>query len=503
MRLSKASLKNSFSGSLVEPPGECLFSLPEKVLQFGTGVLLRGLIDYFIDKANRKGLFNGRVVMVKSTSLGSIDEFEQQDNLYTLCVRGIENNSKTEEFIINSSISRVLSANENWNEVLRCAHNPELTIIVSNTTEVGIALTRDDITASPPASFPGKLLSILHERYLAFAGDKNKGFIIIPAELIPDNGATLRAVILELAKLNGMQVEFIQWIQDANHFCNSLVDRIVPGKLNERERGAIEKKLDYEDELMILAEPFRLWAIETGDERVQQALSFSGADDGLVIAPDIEQFRELKLRLLNGTHTFSCGLAFLAGFKTVKEGMGDPDMAAFVQNLALGEIAVAMSDAKIPYATASDYAYKVLERFRNPFIDHAWINITLQYSTKMKMRNIPLLVWHYQKSGDVPPYMALGFAAFLLFMKCEKTELGFAGNSNGATYIVQDNAAAYFSEHWKKGGPSMVDLILADKEFWGTDLSSLPGFSEAVKKNLDTLIHEGAMTVLRGMIVTK
>src|SRR6266404_3835786 len=172
MQLSKKNLTTISSTSGIIVPDEKIFSLPEKVLQFGTGVLLRGLPDYFIDKANRQGIFNGRVVVIKSTANGGAEEFGKQDNLYTLSVRGIENDKKIEEFIINSSISRVLSAKENWDVILQCAYNPELKIIISNTTEVGIMLVEDNIRFSPPDSFPGKLLSFLYERYKAFNGSK-------------------------------------------------------------------------------------------------------------------------------------------------------------------------------------------------------------------------------------------------------------------------------------------------------------------------------------------
>ena len=90
MQLSKAGLGKIAASEGLSIPGSKLLELPEKVLQFGTGVLLRGLPDYFIDKANKQGIFNGRIVIVKSTSKGGTDAFEKQDGLYTLCVKGIE-----------------------------------------------------------------------------------------------------------------------------------------------------------------------------------------------------------------------------------------------------------------------------------------------------------------------------------------------------------------------------------------------------------------------------
>src|SRR3569833_452311 len=183
MILSKYNLKKINVPGL-ELPGTSIFELPEKVLQFGTGVLLRGLSDYFIDKANKNGIFNGRIVVVKSTAQGDSSAFDKQDGLYTLCVRGLQNEKKIEENIINASISRVLNAAEQWEQILECAHNQHMQIIISNTTEVGIQLVKDDVRHHPPKSFPGKLLALLYERFNAFGGSEHSGMIIVPTELI-------------------------------------------------------------------------------------------------------------------------------------------------------------------------------------------------------------------------------------------------------------------------------------------------------------------------------
>jgi tagaturonate reductase len=498
MQLSKENIKAISPKKGLIIPDEKLFALPEKVLQFGTGVLLRGLPDYFIDKANRNGVFNGRVVIVKSTSQGSADAFDQQDGLYTLYVKGIENGAMTEEAIINSSVSRVLSAKEQWAEILACAHNPEMKIIISNTTEVGIVLTDDDVKLAPPQSFPGKLLAFLYERYKAFYGREDSGMVIVPTELIIDNGAKLRSIVLELAGKNNMEDKFIQWIESANHFCNSLVDRIVPGKLPDAERKQAEQKFGYTDELMIMAETFRLWAIESESARVKEILSFWQTDEGVVITSDIEKFRELKLRLLNGTHTFSCGLAFLAGFETVKEAMSDTDISSYVRRLMMLEIAAALDGETITYNEACAFANQVTDRFRNPALDHKWISITMNYTSKMKLRNIPLLLRHYSKTDKVPQEMALGFAAYLLFMKCKAgADNVHYGEMGGKQYIIQDEMAPYFAGKWTNDNKNtFVDSILSDKNLWGTDISRLNGFAEAVKENLQILEKRGAAAAL-------
>src|SRR6187551_3048126 len=128
MKLSHYTLKN-IPEELVTLPNPEIFDLPEKVLQFGTGRLLRGLPDYFIDKANREGIFNGRIVVVKTTSKGDSIAFEKQDGLYTICERGIENGEKIEDNVVSSAISRVLFAKDEWEDVLKCAHNEHLSVV--------------------------------------------------------------------------------------------------------------------------------------------------------------------------------------------------------------------------------------------------------------------------------------------------------------------------------------------------------------------------------------
>lgn len=499
MQLSKATIKNIQSQAGLIIPDEKLFSLPEKVLQFGTGVLLRGLPDYFIDKANRQGIFNGRVIVVKSTSSGGTDEFAQQDGLFTQCIRGIEDGQQVEEAVINSSISKVLSAKEDWNKILEYAHNPDMQVILSNTTEVGIVMSDDKVTDQPPSSFPGKLLAFLWERYNAFNGAEESGMVIVPTELIPGNGTLLRSIILELAAKNKLEQQFINWLETANHFCNSLVDRIVPGKLGGDDKIATEKKLGYTDDLVIMSECFRLWAIESDSQRVKDILSFTQADAGVVIAADITKFRELKLRLLNGTHTFSCGLAFLAGFETVKEAMEDRTLSSYIQKLMSEEIASVMSGEMINYEDACLFASQVMDRFRNPFLDHKWISITMNYTSKMKMRNVPLLLKHYEKHTAAPELMALGFAGYLLFMKAvaEKDNV-YSGNCNGNRYPVQDPQAGQLAAHWQQTDINkVVNTILADQNLWETDLSLLPGFAAAVEEELRRLMSKGVAATLQ------
>ncbi|MGC4104413.1 tagaturonate reductase [Ferruginibacter sp.] len=501
MTLSKFTLKNIQAGKVEQVP-DGVFDLPEKVLQFGTGVLLRGLPDYFIDKANRQGIFNGRVVVVKSTSGGDSAAFEKQDGLYTLCIRGLDDGKPVSRNIVCSAISRVLSAKDEWEAILKCAHNPDMEIIISNTTEVGIELVKDDIHHHPPVSYPGKLLAFLYERYKAFDGSDQCGMVIVPTELISDNGKKLEAIVLELAHLNGLEENFIEWLEKHNHFCNSLVDRIVPGKPDAAAKKALEEELGYTDDLMTMSEVYSLWAIE-GNESIASVLSFAAADSGVVIAPDIHVFKELKLRLLNGTHSLSCAIAFLSGIVSVKEAMDNPVISNFVKELMTSEIAKAIP-YELPEEDAQAFAGKVLDRFRNPSIEHHWINISLNYTSKLEMRIVQVLLRYAELYKSVPENMALGFAAYLVFMKAVKVDNDvFYGNFNGADYPIKDPKAGYFFEQWKNYPvPQLVKNVLGNASLWNADLTAIPGLAEKITENVEDILKYGMLTVINKETVT-
>jgi len=502
-RLNSTLVKEKRLPAHVEQPPADWGQLPVKVLQFGTGVLLRGLPDYFIDKANKQHIFNGRILVVKSTSNGKADGFNEQDGLYTLCVRGIMDGKEVEEFIVNSAIKEVLSANGQWDAILRYAEEEQLQVVISNTTEVGILLEEDDdIFAKPPKSFPGKLLAFLYRRFQQFGNDPERGMVIVPTELISDNGKQLKEIVLKLAHKQRLEQAFINWLEQHNDFCNSLVDRIVPGKLPYAEQQAVEQQLGYHDDQLIMAEPFRLWAIESGRQSVKEILSFHAADAGIVITPNIHRFKELKLRLLNGTHTFSCGLAVLAGFDTVKEALADPLMGAFIKRLLLEEIVPTVVRRGLTEDEVTNFAEKVLDRFRNQSLNHQWINITLNYTSKMEMRNVALIKGFEEMRQAPPDYMALGFAAYLLFMKGKKA-IGetYQGYTAKGYYPIQDSYAEYFSRLWNLQVPEqVVDTVLKDQQMWNVNLATLPQFSTRVKAYLEALLSQPIMTVLQELI---
>lgn len=471
------------------------FDLPEKILQFGTGVLLRGLPDYFIHQANCQGIFNGRVVIVKSTQKGSTDEFHNQNSLYTIGIRGVEDGREIEENMICSAVSRVLSAETEWNDILKFASSPDLQVIISNTTEIGIQLVEENIDTIPPKSFPGKLLAVLYQRYKIFGGDESRSLVILPTELISNNGDVLKGIVSELAEHNRLPKEFIRWLE-TNTFCNTLVDRIIPGKPDKNTLASLEEQLGYCDELLFFAEPYRLWAIE-GDERIRKILTFEQADSGVIITEDITFHKELKLRLLNGTHSLSCAAAYLSGIDTVREAMADPVISHFIKGLIQNELASAIP-YPVPPETALQFSEKVLDRFRNPYIRHQWITISSNYTLKLQMRVIPVLQQFYIKFQTVPEHIAFGFAAYLRFMKCESVDGGFVGFANDKPYRIEDDQAEYYSALWAHcEADELVTRSLSNSQLWKSDLTLLPGFVKSVTNHLRNIEEIGVKDAIK------
>ena len=473
-------------------PADAVFTFPERVLQFGTGVLLRGLCEAVIHQSNTDGTFAGRVLVVKSTGGGDADAFARQDGLYTHVIRGLENGQAVERFTINAALSRVLSAATDWDEILRSAESPAIQTVLSNTTEVGLQRPEhEDLTAHPPVSFPGKLLAWLHHRWQHFGGSAESGVVVVPTELVPDNGRVLQTLVEELAA--GLEPAFLDWLGRHNRFCSSLVDRIVPGKPTPAQQAEFDRKLGYQDDLTVISEPYLLWAIE-GDDTVRQRLGFTGGHAGVIVSADIELFRELKLRLLNGTHTLLCGLAFLSGHDTVRQAMNDPLLADFTRKLLFQELIPGMPyPVETPQAEA--FARQVLDRFANPFLEHSLLSITLNYTAKMQMRNLPLLLTFCRKYNRPPDRLCLGFAAYLHFMRPVMQENGkFFGERNGQRYALQDPAAGWFARWWAAG----ADLreVLANRDFWEEDLTALPGFAARVAAYVEQMQQKGVRAVL-------
>src|SRR5215831_15375646 len=484
-RLSRELVASPFMAGRVDveaPPAGAL-DLPERVVQFGTGAFLRGFAAWFIDEANRAGRFGGSIVAVASTDSKRDAVLNAQDGLYTLAIQGgaVHDGAGRRNRII-ASLSRALSATTQWEDVLKLARDPNIRLVISNTTEVGLTLDAADTPeANPPRSFPAKLTRFLHERARAFDYDPSRGLIVLPCELVDDNGAILGRLVRETAASWRLGAKFSGWVDQAVVFCNTLVDRIVPGAPSRAEVDRFERVHGYRDGMLTACESYALFAIE-GDDRLRARLGFPGEDPRVVVAPDIRPYRERKIRLLNGGHTIVVPVALLAGLATVRDAVRDRRVGAFLRRAMLDEIAPTL-DAP----GADTFASDVLHRF-----DNAYIDITLHGTTKMRVRVVPSIVAFASRSGRPPAALAFGFAAFLAFAR---GDLHAERQSSGLA-VPPDAEGERVRALWQSVTPRTEDDFLdfvrracgeggvGEESLWGFDLTAVPGFVELVADHL-------------------
>jgi tagaturonate reductase len=452
---------------------------PVKVLQFGGGNFLRGFADWVIDVLNEKTNFNGAIDIITSVTPGTAEQINEQDGLYHLIQQGTQNGKHFSETRLITSVNRAINPAQHIDEFLKCAENPDLRFIISNTTETGIAFDENDKSYEVlPNSFPGKLTLLLYHRFKFFSGSIDKTIIIIPCELIEKNGEELKKIILSYAAYWNLPAGFAAWI-DKNIFCNTLVDRIVPGFPKETV-DQFQAATGYDDKLVVAAEPFYFWAIESTEDVQKEFSTHRASLHDVVFATDITPYRIRKVRILNGTHTAFMPLAYLRGLRTVKEAMDDPYMEKFIIDTIKKEIVPTLA---LPEPELSNFASAVADRFRNPFIKHQLISISFSSISKFKIRVVPTITEYIKKNNTVPPNLMLSLAALICF---------YRGNWQGNAIPLNDTpeAISVIQNAWKeKDASKTVYQILSNSTLWGSDLTKLNGVTEAVYKNVEELIN--------------
>lgn len=445
---------------------------PERILQFGTGVFLRGFFAPLVQKANDECAFDGNIIVVGSTEKSGVGALNAQNGLFTVYECGIQDGTTIEHAEIIDSISLGLAAASDWDRVLHTAMNPDMGFVVSNTTEIGIVFDEnDDLSANPPHSFPAKLTTWLWTRALWCDFNPEFAPLILPCELIENNGDALRLIVYKWADRVENPTKFKAWL-DHIIFVNTLVDRIVIGVPDEVRHREIEAELGYADQLLTVCEPYRLFAIQ-GNENIQKRLSFLQASPDVIIAEDIEAFRLQKLHILNGTHSICTFKALALGIETVIEAMNHVEMRIFIENVTLNEIARTLQ-TKAAYS----FAETTLERFRNPYLAHRWANITLHATKKMAVRVVPTIQRYVTQNGTLPSLLIEGFAAFLHGRREINDTLPF--DADAAT--IQD---AWLHAHGDE--EAFVQNICRNTTLWnGVDLSEIEGFERMI---IDSLLQ--------------
>jgi tagaturonate reductase len=454
---------------------------PIKVLQFGEGNFLRAFVDWMIDILNEKTNFNGAVQVIQPIPLGMGAALNAQEGLYHLVLNGIRHGDPVRESRLITCLAGVIDPHNDYQAFLKSAEQADLKFIVSNTTEAGISFHNSDTDPNVlPTGFPGKLTALLFHRYKFFNGDPARALTILPCELIEKNGESLRDAILQYATHWHLEDGFQQWIKQHTLFCNTLVDRIVPG-FPKDTIDEIMEDIGFEDKLVVTAEPFHLWVIEpvltpgSSIEKLKEALPLEQAGLQVKFVSDLRPYRTRKVRILNGAHTVMVPVGYLRGLRSVRDVVEDAFTGNFIRKALEDEIIPTLD---LPKEELQQFSNDVLERFQNPFIRHELMSIALNSISKYQVRVLPSVLEYIRLTGKMPERLLYSLAALILFYK---------GEWQGADIPLNDTPSvrAIIRDAWRDGDPEIaVDRILGSQELWGTDLTQIKGFAAAVKKHL-------------------
>lgn len=470
---------------------------PIRVVQFGEGNFLRAFVDYMLDIANEKGCFDGNILIVKPIAFGTLERFERQDNLYTVMLRGRADGKTIEDERLITSIAGTASPHDDPDCLAELAKIDTLQYIVSNTTEAGIALTGDEQLADRPAmSFPGKLTQLLYARFNHFNGAADKGVTMLPVELIEANGKKLKECVLKLAEKWNLGEGFTKWLNESCRFCSTLVDRIVTG--HPKEAAEICERLGYQDELLDVGEPFGLWVVECDDpEKLAEELPLHKAGLPVIYTDNQKPYRERKVRILNGAHTSSVLGAYLAGEDIVRNMMVNPLTRAYVERAVYDEL---LPTVPLPKDEVRAFAEAVMERFENPFIDHALLSISLNSVSKWRARVLPGLKDNVAANGRLPSCLSFSLAALIAFYTpVEQGDMQLFGLRGEEKYSIRDDQPV-LDFFWENKDVTFekcfVEKFLAREDFWGENLNAIPGLTDRVAECLAAIKAEGMSKVI-------
>lgn len=473
---------------------------PVRILQIGDGVFLRGFADWMIDVANGAGVFNGEVTIVPPRSRGITDALLAQNGLYTVLLRGVQNGEPVDAVRVVSCIEGVIDPRAQWREAIALAGDPALRFVLSNTTEVGIAYADEPFEAEHcPAGFPAKLAALLYARWQALGQADAPGLIVIPCELVEDNGTKLADCIERHALAWTLPPGFVQWLRGANVFCNTLVDRIVSG-FPAAEADAIFTRIGCADRLLIAAEPFHLWVIEA-PPGVSDEFPLHKAGLDVVWTTDAAPYRLRKVRMLNGAHTASALAAFSAGLDTVREMIDDPVVSAYLKRVMFDEI---VPFVPLPVEECRAFAESVMERFANPHIRHELIAISLNSVSKWQVRLLPTVKEYARARGRAPAGLSFSLASLIHFYTgTESADGTLTGQRAASSYAIRDvpDVLAIFAAAHREhaDADALVRTLLADARLWGEDLTCIPGLAEQTIASLAAIRTQGTKAAMAAL----
>ena len=460
---------------------------PVKVLQFGEGNFLRAFADWILQTANEKGITDTSVAVVspRFSENKSIKALKEQDGLFHVVLEGISNGEPVSNVKLVDVVADAFSPAIETERYKSIIESDNLRFVISNTTEAGIRYEPDNAGSLTAATFPGKVTAMLNHRFRHFNGDMSKGLIFLCCELIENNGSMLHDLVLRHARENNLGEDFADWVDRCCVFADTLVDRIVPG-FPADTATEVMNRIGYDDNLVVKAELYHLWVIGgKGWETVRDELPLDKAGLNVHFMPSLKEFRDRKVRILNGSHTAMVPVALQLGCETVKEAFDNVLVNRFVSSMVDGEVipTIAGSGAEL-----KEFASGILERFYNPYIKHYLKSISLNSLSKWEARNLPVVADYFKLKGELPRCEVFSFAAL---MALYGPESGFEPDDDvshlAALRKAWDNTDEYGIVSEIIGG----GIVIADIE------AMAPGFTHMAAEFLASIRHDGMKNALQ------
>lgn len=434
----------------------------KKVLQYGEGNFLRSFVDLYFETLNREG-GEWAVEIVKPIPFGSLDAFARQGNRYHVVLRGVKDGNAAETVCPVSVVERAISPFDDFPAYAALAVDPELAVIVSNTTEAGICYREgDSFDGFAEITYPAKLTKFLYARFRAGL----PGVYLLPVELIENNADELFRCVEKYIDLWQLPEAFREWNRTENFYCNTLVDRIVSGfPRDEALRERLWKLVGERDDLLSVAEPFGLWVIENKG-KIADLLPAGHHNIDIILTDDIAYYKKRKVRVLNGSHTNLVATGLLLGAETVYDCMTNETLYRFFR-ASLEEIVPFVSSDR---SMTERFAADVEERFRNPYLNHQLTSIALNSISKWRARVLPTFRDFFAANGRIPEHLTVGFSCLMHLYRTKYAEL-------------KDDAEvlSFFAS-----GKPLKDF-LSDRTVWGEDLTAYPQFLETVTAQTERL----------------
>lgn len=447
-----------------------------KILQFGEGNFLRAFADAYFQSIFDEGL--ELEVHIVLPIPASIDRFAEQNNRYHVILRGSADGQDVEEVVPIRVIRRVIDPFSDPDSYDTLARDPELKLIVSNTTEAGICYKNGDrFDGFADITYPAKLTKFLYTRFRAGL----PGVYLLPVELIDDNADRLFECVEKYIDLWSLPEAFRTWNQSRNFYCNTLVDRIVSGyPRDEKTRAHLTELLGKPDGLMTVGEPFGLWAIEK--KRALADLLPQGRHNiDVVLTNDIGYYKKRKVRVLNGSHTNLVPAGLWLGKQTVFDCIKDPALSRLLLDTLREEIVPFVSDDT---AATQRFADSVLDRFGNPYLNHQLTSIALNSISKWKTRLLPSFKDYYARYGKIPKNITVGFSYLLQLYRSVTLRDGRYFVRLPSREIELVDEVSYLN-YFANGGS--VRAFMEDPRVWGEDLTAYEGFADTVEAALRRL----------------